>query len=145
MATTMKGIIGGGGTTFSASPATVSIPTGSTNFNYRGIFTPPPNVKVVKVRLYGVDNYGNKIDETTFVGVTPSREYRLTGELPYERPDEQEIFYMDAVLYSVVTGTNKLIYWIGVDEYNADNADPLSFTISWSPEINTHTPTVTDY
>ena len=101
---------------------------------------PPPNVKVVKVRLYG-----NEIDETTFVGVTPSREYRLTGELPYERPDEQEIFYMDAVLYNVVTGTNKLVYWIGETEYNADGADPLSFTISWSPEINTHTPNVTDY
>lgn len=95
--------------------------------------------------MYGVDYYGNKIDETTFVGVTPSREYRLTGELPYERPDEQEIFYIDAVLYNVVTGTNKMVFWIGVDEYNADGADPLSFTISWSPEINTHTPTVTDY
>lgn len=95
--------------------------------------------------MYGVDGYGNKIDETTFVGVTPYREYMLTGELPYERPDEQEIFYMDAVLYNVVTGTNKSVYWIGVDEYNADGADSLSFTISWSPEINTHTPNVTDY
>ena len=117
------------GLTISASPATVSIPTGSINFNYQGVFTPPPNVKVVKVRLYGVDYYGNKIDETTFVGVTPSREYRLTGELPYERLDLDEIFYMDAVLYNVVTGTNKLVYWIGVDEYNADGADSLSFTI----------------
>lgn len=135
----------GGGVTISASPATINIPTESTNFNHTGIFTPPKNVKVVKVRLYGTDYYGNEIDETTFVGVTPSREYRLTGELPYERPDEQEISYMDAVLYNVVTGTNKLVYWIGVDEYNADGADPLSFTISWSPEINTHTPTVTDY
>lgn len=95
--------------------------------------------------MYGVDNYGDKIDETTFVGVTPSREYRLTGELPYERRDMQEIFYKDAVLYNVVTGTNKMVYWIGETEYNADGADPLSFTISWSPEINTHTPTVTDY
>lgn len=135
----------GGGVTFSASLATINIPTGSTNFNYTGIFTPPKNVKVVKVRLYGIDYYGNEIDETTFVGVTPSREYRLTGELPYERQDEQEIFYMDAVLYNVVTGVNKLVYWIGETEYNADGADPLSFTISWSPEINTHTPTVTDY
>lgn len=144
MATTLKGTIRGG-VTFIASPATINIPTGSTNFNYTGIFTPPPNVKVVKVRLYGTDYYGNKIDETTFVGVTPSREYKLTGELPFERQDEQEMFYMDAVLYNVVTGTNKLVYWIGVDEYNADGADPLSCTISWSPEINTHTPTVTDY
>ena len=90
--------------------------------------------------MYGIDYYGNKIDETTFVGVTPSREYKLTGELPYERPDEQEIFYIDAVLYN----TNK-VYWIGETEYNADGVDPLDFTISWSPEINTHTPTVTDY
>lgn len=144
MATTLKGTIWGG-VTISASPATVSIPTGSINFNYTGVFTPQKNVKVVKVRLYGIDYYGNKIDETTFVGVTPSREYRLTGELPYKRSDEQEIFYMDAVLYNVVTGTNKLVYWIGETEYNADGADLLSFTISWSPEINTHTPNVTDY
>ena len=110
-----------------------------------GVFTPLPNVKVVKARLYGIDYYGNEIDETTFVGVTPSREYRLTGELPYEMRNEQEPFYMDAVLYNVVTGTNKLVYWIGETEYNADGVDRLSFTISWSPEINTHTPTVTDY
>ena len=109
------------------------------------MYLPPPNVKVVKARLYGVDYYGNKIDETTFVGVTPSREYRLTGELSYGRPDGQEIFHMDAVLYSLVTGTNKVVYWIGDIEYNADGADSLDFTISWSPEINTHTPTVTDY
>ena len=138
----MKGIFTRN-TTFTATAAQVNIPTGSTNFNYKGVFT-PPNVKVVKVRLYGIDYYGNKIDETTFVGVTPSREYKLTGELPYERPDEQEIFYIDAVLYNLVTDTNK-VYWIGETEHNADGVDLLDFTISWSPEINTHTPTVTDY
>lgn len=29
-------------TTFTAAAAQVNIPTGSTNFNYTGIFTPPP-------------------------------------------------------------------------------------------------------
>ena len=144
MATTIKGVVGGG-TNDQCFPATVSIPTGSINFNYQGVFTPPTNVKVVKVRLYGVDYYGNKIDETTFVGVTPSREYRLTGELPFERPNWDEIFFMDAVLYNYNTVTGTKVYWIGVDEYNADGAESLSFTISWSPEINTHTPNVTDY
>ena len=38
MATTIKGVVGG--VVFSASPATVSIPTGSTNFNHMGVFTP---------------------------------------------------------------------------------------------------------
>lgn len=40
MTQTLKGTIWGGGVTISASPATVSIPTGSINFNYTGVFTP---------------------------------------------------------------------------------------------------------
>ena len=39
MATTMKGVVGGG-LTFSAYPATVNIPTGSINFVHTGVFTP---------------------------------------------------------------------------------------------------------
>lgn len=52
---------------------------------------------------------------------------------------------MDPVLYNSVTGTNKRVFWIGETEEYGDGADSLDFTISWSPEINTHTPDVTDY
>lgn len=135
----------GGGVVFSASPATVSIPTDSVDFTYTGEFTIPQGVHVVKARLYGTDGYGNNYDKTTFVAVTPNKKYKLIGEWPYERPDEQERFYMDPVLYNSVTGTNKRVFWIGETEEYADGADSLDFIISWSPEINTHTPDVTDY
>lgn len=36
----MKGIFTRN-TTFTATAAQVNIPTGSTNFNYKGVFTPP--------------------------------------------------------------------------------------------------------
>ena len=131
----------GGVVTISASPATVSVPIGSVDFTYIGEFTIPQGIHIVKARLYGMDDYGNKYDITKFVAVTPNKTYRLQGELPYEWPDNQEKFYGDPLLLN----RDNFVCWVGSADVYLDSADSLRFTISWSPEINTHTPNVTDY
>nr|DAG40472.1 MAG TPA: hypothetical protein [Caudoviricetes sp.] len=143
MATTLKGTIWGGGVTFSASPATVSVPTGSVNFTYVGEFTIPQGVHVVKARLYGTNYYGGETSKTAFVAVTPNKKYRLMGVWPFEYSEEQtERFYADEILINNTIGG---VSWIGPSVYDLSEVDNLNFTISWSPEINTHTPDVTDY
>lgn len=132
----------GGGVTFSASPATISVPTGSVDFTHNGKFTIPQGIHIAKARLYGMDDYSNKYDITKFVAVTPNKTYRLQGKLPYEQPNYQEKFYGDPLLLN----RDSFVYWVGsVADDDQDDADILKFTISWSPEINTHTPDVTDY
>lgn len=106
------------------------------------MYLPPPNVKVVKARLYGTNWYGGNCDKTTFVAVTPGKTYKLMGIWPFEYSEEQtERFYGDELLFNNASG----VCWFGNNAVDLDEADNLSFTISWSPEINTHTPTVTDY
>ena len=51
-------------TSFTATAAQVNVPTNSVNFVFRGELTIPAEVRVVKARLYGVDDYGNKVDIT---------------------------------------------------------------------------------
>ena len=129
-------------TSFTASAAQVNVPTDSADFLYTGELTIPTMVHVVKARLYGMDDYGNKTDITKFVAVTPGKKYRLQGLLPYEYSNEQtEKFYQDPLLFN----SENWVCWIGSFPNDLDEKDSLKFTISWSPEINTHTPDITDY
>ena len=142
MASTIKGVVGGG-LTISASPATATVPTGSVDYIFTGELTIPQGIHVVKARLYGMNYYGGSTDKTAFVAVTPNKKYRLMGIWPFEYSEEQtERFYTDELLINDTIGG---VSWIGPSYYDLTEFDDLKFTISWSPEINTHTPDVTDY
>ena len=128
-------------TSFTASAAQVNVPTNSVDFLFRGEFIIPAAIRVVKARLYGVSDYSEHVDITKFVAVTPGKKYKLQGEYPYEYSEEQtEKFYGVPTLWNIMSNVN----WIGDGMY-APDSDGLKFTISWSPEINNHTPDVTDY
>lgn len=128
-------------TSFTASAAQVNVPTNSVDFLFRGEFIIPAAIRVVKARLYGVSNYSEHVDITKFVAVTPGKKYKLQGEYPYEYSEEQtEKFYGVPTLWNITSN----VEWIGKGMYSQDS-DDLKFTISWSPEINNHTPDVTDY
>mgnify|MGYP007039782639 FL=1 len=128
-------------TSFTASAAQVNVPTNSVDFLFRGEFIIPAAIRVVKARLYGMVNYSIKVDITKFIAVTPGKKYKLQGEYPYDYSEEQtEKFYYVPTLWNI---TNN-VEWIG-EGMNAQDSDDLKFTISWSPEINNHTPDVTDY
>ena len=128
-------------TSFTASAAKVNVPTNSADFLFRGEFIIPAAIRVVKARLYGGSDYSEHVDITKFVAVTPGKKYKLQGEYPYEYSEEQtEKFYGVPTLWNITCN----VEWIG-EGMNAQNSDGLKFTISWSPEINNHTPDVTDY
>ena len=142
MVTTIKGTIGGGGVTFTASPATeIVVSTGYLvdKSEYNSIeetITIPNGVKVIEVyaSAHIVDNTehyialdarssGNgkmwcsntgitSVECTEYIGVTPNKRYHV---------------YVD-------TGTRE-----------NEDCDIDRFYIKYSPEINNKTPTVTDY
>lgn len=146
MATALKGTIWGG-VTFSATPATVSIPTGSINlpssYNQTIDFTVPTGIKVVALYqtldLSGqvTDNSRHTIS-TFYIGVTPGSSHKLTNFFQ-GNPNT-----MAGTHFGVKCGTHNNA-WVG------EGVPPLVFVvsvkyrISWSPEINTHTPDHTDY
>lgn len=128
-------------TSFTASAAQVNVPTNSVDFLFRGEFIIPAAIRVVKARLYGVSDYSEHVDITKFVAVTPGKKYKLQGEYPYEYSEEQtEKFYGVPTLWNITSN----VEWIG-EGVNSEDSESLNFTISWSPEINNHTPDVTDY
>lgn len=115
--------------TFSASGATSSVPTGSqkitvNNGNFAFI-TIPNNVRVVRVGGY-------------YIGVTPNKEYKLTGGIPYihHKGDNRDPFLKD-----VRSG----VYWYGTSPLNYRGTISADFTICWSPAISAHSLDVTDY
>ena len=131
MATTMKGIIGGGGLTISASPATISIPTGSMQFTVgTHEFTVPAGVTVIKV---AESTYDYALE---FVGVTPLTKHSLyVYTTEEENPDDIE---RPIILVDMECRTHDHQLW-GEMEFSD------FFTLYWSPEINKHTPTIKDY
>ena len=121
MTTSLKGTIWGG-VVFSASPATVSVPTGSTTIS-AGIFTVPEGVNVIK--LY-IDH------NIVYVGVTPKTKHKI-NVITDVHGDE----YFNIQVYCV---THNITYM------DIDSIDYIeTVDISWSPEINKKTPTITDY
>jgi hypothetical protein len=120
-------------TQFTATNATVNIPSGNTTVTVSGYnsasFTVPNGVKVVLVDAYGGDGI--------YVGVTPNKTYSLGGWEPLEHHtgDTGEAFLQ--------SGSG--VYWWGYPPDDFPDQARFGFVISWSPEINTHTPDVTDY
>lgn len=115
-------------TSFSATAASVAIPAGSqtvtVDYGERASILIPNNVTVVSV--------GGR-----YVGVTPNKKYTVVGWTPfiYHTGDEYPSFLRS------LSG----VYWAGEAPEDTPDTLPATFTISWSSEINTHKPDVTDY
>ena len=116
--------------TFSASGASVAIPAGSktiyVDYGSNGFLTIPNNVRVVQLG-------GN------YIGVTPNKEYTLTGWQPFDHHADED--YGDCFLRNVHTSC----YWYGKSPQDSPGTREVTFTIFWSTEINAHTPNITDY
>jgi hypothetical protein len=115
-------------TSFTASAASVAVPSGSTTITVNGYnsasFTVPDGVRVVSV-------------DGRYVGVTPNKTYWLGGWVPFihHTGDEGEPFLQ----------SSSGVYWYGSAPNDYPDKSPASFTIRWSAEINNSTPVVTDY
>nr|DAG63355.1 MAG TPA: hypothetical protein [Caudoviricetes sp.] len=115
-------------TSFSATAASVAVPSGSTTITVDGYssasFTVPDGVRVVSA--------GGR-----YVGVTPNKTYSLGGWVPYiHHTDEEDEPFLQSSSY---------VYWYGSAPKDYPDQMPASFTIRWSTEINNSTPDVTDY
>lgn len=117
-------------TSFTASAASIVIPSEYLNIDsdtVRQIII-PEGVKVIKLT-------GGQ--RTAYVGVTPGTAHVL-------RHDTEDVNGGARILHNVWCGTHSgtgvLLKWLTND---ADGDEPV--TIAWSPEINNHTPNVTDY
>lgn len=133
-----------GGVTFSVSPATVSIPTGSVDLPYNQTidFTVPTGIKVVALyqtlELGGEVSDNRPITSTFYIGVTPGSSHKLTK---YIHPTGN----MNGTFFGVQCGTHNNVRWVDRGVPPLVYVVSLRYRISWSPEINTHTPDRTDY
>lgn len=115
-------------TSFSATAASVAVPSGSTTITVDGYnsasFTVPDGVRVVSA-------------DDCYVGVTPNKTYSLGGYVPFIKHtgDEGEPFLQ----------SSSGVYWHGSAPEDYPDKMTASFTIRWSAEINNSTPDVTDY
>lgn len=122
----------GGGVVFSASPATTSVQTGSIDRLYYDPFkfTVPDGVRILKIDLIVNDVPG----KPSYVGVTPGSIHELEME---------EYAPQITVTYTVKCSTHNKSYIAA--RFPVAGGPTVTYRISWSPEINTHTPDVTDY
>lgn len=115
-------------TSFTATAASVAVPSGSTTITVNGYnsasFTVPDGVRVVSV-------------DGCYVGVTPNKTYSLGGWIPYIHHSDEE---GEPFLQS-----SSGVYWYGSAPEDYPDTSPASFTIRWSTGINAGTPDVTDY
>ena len=115
-------------TSFTASAASVNVPAGGQNvtvdYGRIAFITIPNNVRVVRVGGY-------------YIGVTPNKEYELTGWTPFIHHTEDK--------YPSFLRSLSGVYWAGEAPEDTPDTLPATFTISWSSEINAHKPYVTDY
>lgn len=115
-------------TSFTATAASVAVPSGSTTITVNGYnsasFTVPDGVRVVSV-------------DGCYVGVTPNKTYSLGGWIPkiHHLAEEGEPFLQ----------SSSGVYWYGSAPEDYPDTSPASFTIRWSTGINAGTPDVTDY
>lgn len=115
--------------TFSASGATSSVPTGSQSITVDegaiAEITIPDGVRVVEV-------------SSNYIGVTPNKKYKLTGWIPFihHTGDEGEPF---------LRNISSDVYWDGESPEEYPDTIGISYTVYWSPAINAHKPSVTDY
>lgn len=115
-------------TSFTATAASVAVPSGSTTITVNDYnsasFTVPDGVRVVSV-------------DGCYVGVTPNKTYSLGGWIPYIHHSDEE---GEPFLQS-----SSGVYWYGSAPEDYPDTLPASFTIRWSTGINAGTPDVTDY
>ena len=106
-----------------------AIPSGSisettTSGNKQFNFTVPPQINVLCAKI----SHDGKTD-TVYVGVTPNKKYTL---------------YIQSLLFVIAAGhyisEENVVLW-----YSSAGKAPATLTISWSSEVNTHTPDVNDY
>lgn len=139
MSTALKGTIGGG-VTISATPATISVPTGYlVNEHNCGsaitrTITIPNNVHVINANAYAKNNSGGTSDEYRDISVNIYRNNKRWGR-------DSSTGSVSCDQYIGVTPNKQYtvsMYANGNDVYS-------SFCIKYSPEINNMTPTITDY
>lgn len=115
-------------TSFSATAASVAVPSGSTTITVNGYdsasFTVPNGVRVVSV-------------DGRYVGVTPNKTYSLGGWIPFihHSGEKGEPFLQ----------SSSGVYWYGSAPENYPDTLPASFTIRWGGTVNAYEPDVTDY
>lgn len=115
-------------TSFSATAASVAVPSGSTTitvYNYNSAsFTVPNGVRVVSI-------------DGRYVGVTPNKTYSLGGWIPFihHTGEEGEPFLQ----------SSSGVYWYGSAPEDYPARLPASFTIRWGRTVNAYEPDVTDY
>lgn len=103
-----------------------AVPTGMLDVKSDITFTVPPGIKVIKV-FTPITDYGQK---GTFVGVTPNSVHSLVWDVRYGEA---------ADAYILRCKSHKNIYWAINYDYGK------RARLSWSPEINKHTPDKADY
>lgn len=131
----------GGGTTFSASPATVSVPTGYL-VNEEGVgfinrtITIPDGVSVIEV-------YGRAINidsEPADISIVIVNNYTNRAWLSSYNTDDVEVGG-----YVGVSPNKRYSIRVTTSADNGASTDIQTFYIRYSPEINNKTPTITDY
>lgn len=114
--------------TFSASGASVVIPTGSIKVGYQTVnFTVPAGITVLHMWNRYLDAY---------VGVTPN----TTHGLWYDEEHRDDI---DGEVYTFEVACEQHGYITGTLEETTN--PPGSITVEWSPEINKHPVNVKHY
>lgn len=115
-------------TSFSATAASVAVPSGSTTITVKGYnsdsFTVPNRVRVVSV-------------DGRYVGVTPNKTYSLGGWVSsrHNTGEKGEPFLQ----------SSSGVYWYGSGPEDYPGKLPASFTIRWGGTVNAYKPDVTDY
>lgn len=117
-------------TSFSVSAAQVNVPTGTVQIDGNGVFTVPTGVTVIKVSHHDLG--------VAYVGVTPNTKHSLHLDWDMNRPQHYNTY--------IRCDSHDVTYLIDYITTEFEDQEPsLIFDVDWSPEINTHTPDVTDY
>lgn len=115
-------------TSFSATAASVAVPSGSTTITVHrynsASFTVPNGVRVVSV-------------DGRYVGVTPNKTYSLVGWIPF--------IHHSSEVGEPFLQSSSGVYWYGSAPEDYPDTLPASFTIRWGGTVNAYEPGVTDY
>lgn len=114
-------------TSFSVTAASVNVPTGEITVDGAVDFTVPNGVRVLEVS----ENYSSY---SRYVGVTPNTTHHLVLGLEEKDPGVRMTYCLKCSTHHY----KQYIAWAS-SEYSE------RAVIRWSPEINNHTPDVTDY
>lgn len=125
-----------GNTSFTATAASVNVPTGVITCTERyNTITVPNGVRVLKFEVKGYNRFCT-------IGVTPGK--------TYSKIQAMEFMYDDGSVLLVLAwrdGDNRSIRWAELGEEGQDCVTSafIDFTLSYSPQINTLKPDYTDY